>query len=258
MKLNKTNLIFAVLVLGFFLVSNTASAQTESTTGAAPKSDIKKTMQARDGVDQARFKEEIGEVRGDIREEKKAEVKNIKETTRNEVKDLKEKMLSERKDPRSAGSIEEKKEIRLSNKEAMENFKTARKDAVKKMKTEEFKTRANALVKQLNISLEYLNNSRTKINDIITKQEASGKVLTDAKAALAVADTKIAAAKSAVEALNGLAATTETSTETDLAKPRQLGDAAIKAVKEARDALKEVVKHIAPKSGTASTTPIKN
>ena len=258
MKLNKTNLIFAVLVLGFFLVSNTASAQTESTTGAAPKSGIKKTMQARDGVDQARFKEEIGEVRGDIREEKKAEVKNIKETTRNEVKDLKEKMLSERKDPRSAGSIEEKKEIRLSNKEAMENFKTARKDAVKKMKTEEFKTRANALVKQLNISLEYLNNSRTKINDIITKQEASGKVLTDAKAALAVADTKIAAAKSAVEALNGLAATTETSTETDLAKPRQLGDAAIKAVKEARDALKEVVKHIAPKSGTASTTPIKN
>lgn len=244
MKLNKTNLIFAVLVLGFFLVSNTASAQTESTTGVA--SPDKNRVEARK------------EVRKEVRDEKKAEIKNIKETTKNEVKDLKEKMLSERKDPRSASSSEERKEIRLSNKEAMENFKTARKDAVKKMKTEEFKTRANALVKQLNISLEYLNNSRTKINDIITKQEASGKVLTDAKAALAVADTKIAAAKSAVEALNGLAATTETSTETDLAKPRQLGDAAIKAVKEARDALKEVVKYIAPRSGTASTTPIKN
>ena len=250
MKLNKNNLSFAVLILGFFLVSNAALAQTDSSVNNTNKPE-KKRVEVR---------KEIKEERKEVRDEKKAEVKNIKETTKNEVKDLKDKMLAERKDPRSASSSEERKEIRLSNKEAMENFKTARKDALKKMKTDEFKTRANALVKQLNISIENLTNSRTRINEIITKQEASGKVLTDAKAALAVADTKIAAAKTAVEALAALTATSEasTSTETDLAKPRQTGDAAIKAVKDARDSLKEVVKLIGPRSNTASTTPIRN
>ena len=173
---------------------------------------------------------------------------------------MRDKMRDQREDPKTASTTEGRREIRLSNKEAMENFKTARKDVMKKMKTDEFKTRASALIKQLNISLEYLTNARTRINDIITKQEATGKVLTDAKAALVAADTKIASAKTAVEALNNLTTSsgTASSTETDLSKPRQIGDAAIKAVKEARDALKAVVKLISPKSDTASTTPINN
>jgi len=250
MKLNKINLTFAVFILGFFLVSNTVSAQTASTTGAAPRPDIRKTVEVRKNV----------EARKEVRDEKREEVKNIKEANRVEIKDLKEKMLSERVNPGSASTTDARKAIILSNKEAMENFKTARKDTVKKMKTDEFKVRASALVKQLTISLTYLGEVRTKVSGSITKQEAEGRVLTEAKAALAVADTKLAEAKLAVDNLANMTTspTTASTTETDLAKPRQIGDAAIKAVKDARDALKVVVRAMATKSNTASSTSVTN
>jgi len=248
MKFNKINLSFAVFILGFFLVSHTASAQTSSTTSDAIKPDIRKAV----------------ETRKEVREEKKMEVKNIKEANKVEIKDLREKMIADRKDMKGASTTEARMDIRLSNKEAMENFKTNRKEVLKKMKTDEFQVRANALVKQLTMSLENLVSIRTRVSDVIAKQEAEGKVLTEAKAALAVADTKIESARTAVSTLASLTVSSSTpstnasSTETDLTKPRQVGDAAIKAVKDARDSLKVVVRAIAIKSDTASSTPINN
>jgi hypothetical protein len=262
MKLNKNNLSFAVFILGFFLVSNTVGAQTASTTGAAPRPDTRKPiegrkeMEIRKNIDVRKNVEE----RKEVRDEKKMEVKNIKETSRAEIKDLKEKMVSERMNPRDASTTEARKEIRLSNKESMQDFKTARKDVVRKMKTDEFKVRADALVKQLKITLTNLSDIRTKVSVSISKQEAEGKVLTEAKAALAVADAKLAEAKLAVDSLANISTipTTASTTETDITKPRQIGDAAIKAVKDARNSLKLVVKSISNKSEAASSTSITN
>ena len=143
------------------------------------------------------------------------------------------------------------------------------KDLIKKMKKDDFESRKKALLNQLNISIENLTAIKTRISDRILKAELEGRNMTDAKSALAIADDKLAKAKTAVDTLTNLQAPTPSSnsgtassTEIDLAKPRQVGDSAIKAVKEARDAYKKVIDTIAKSMGLgnkpASSTPATN
>ncbi len=125
-----------------------------------------------------------------------------------------------------------------------------KKEELKKMKTEAFQIRKEALIKELNIAVNNLLNIASRIESRITKLESEGKILTDARNLLTSAKAKIDTAKINVEALNNMVMTTPldtntaTSTEIDLSKPRQLGDIAIKSVKEAKDSLMKVVASI--------------
>jgi hypothetical protein len=156
--------------------------------------------------------------------------------------------------------------------EMFNNFKEQRKEIMKKMKRSAFENRRDTLVKHLRNSLESLANIRGRINDRIINAEKTGRIMTEAKAALVIADGKIAKARVAVDALavvNTIASSTgavATSTDVDLSKPRQIGDAAIKAVKEARDALRNANVLVAQNMGlgkiggvattTATTTTV--
>src|SRR6185369_8929686 len=93
------------------------------------------------------------------------------------------------------------------------------------------------------------------------KAEQSGRTMTNAKNLLVIADQKITSAQSAIDTLANLSATStiatstqatstaSTTTEVDLGKPRVIGSAAIRAVKDAQRALKDVVVAIAHSMG---------
>ncbi len=167
---------------------------------------------------------------------------------------------------------EQMKLAQASSTEARAMFKKdakdMRADIKKKMEVKQFETRKNALVKELTRALSNLADIVTRIESRITKAESEGRNMTEPKALLVTAIQKIAKAKTEVAAFQALSASSTPSTtgsttpEVDLSKPRQIGDAAIKSVKEARDALQKVVVSIAHnmglgKDGTATSTPKK-
>ncbi|MEK7463781.1 MAG: hypothetical protein AAB610_01530 [Patescibacteria group bacterium] len=164
---------------------------------------------------------------------------------------------------------DDRKELRASTTEMFKKFKDDRKDIMEKMRKDAFEIRKGALVEHLNFALENLLNIRGRINERIIKVETEGRDMTEAKAQLIIADKKLADARIAVDALGTLnistgntsaAAEASTTAEIELTKPRQVGDAAIRAVKDARDAFKKVVGAIAKKmsrgkgNGTATST----
>ena len=147
--------------------------------------------------------------------------------------------------------------IRASSTDMFKRSVEIRKDIKKKMEIRQFEIRKNALVKELYISLSNLSNISSRIASRITKAESEGRTMTEARTLLTTANNKLAEAKVAVAAFESLAPATASSTvEIDLGKPRVVGDAAIKSVKEARDAFQKVVVAIAHAMGlrNASTT----
>ncbi len=186
-----------------------------------------------------------------------------RQAIRQDIKAKTQENLEKRKE-----NIENRKEIRGEMKEAIKErldgirliqatstgmFKKIigeKKEELKKMKTEAFQIRKEALIKELNIAVNNLLNIASRIESRITKLESEGKILTDARNLLTSAKAKIDTAKINVEALNNMVmptprdTNTATSTEIDLSKPRQLGDIAIKSVKEAKDSLMKVVASI--------------
>lgn len=183
------------------------------------------------------------------------------------IEDRREDRREDRKDLRASTTMM-RKDLRASTTEMFKKFKDDRKEIIEKMRKDAFEIRKGALVEHLNFALENLLNIRGRINERITKAESEGRTMTEAKAQLVIADKKLADAKIAVDALAALnistgntsaAAEASTTAEIELAKPREVGDAAIKAVKDARDALKKVVDAIAKNmgrgKGNATTTP---
>lgn len=173
------------------------------------------------------------------------------------VDDRREDRREDRKDLWASTTMM-RKEFRASTTDMFKKFKDDRKDVVEKMRKDAFQIRKEALVEHLNFALENLGDIRNRINERINKLDAEGKDTTAAEADLAVADTKIASAKVSIDALAALndtsvSATASSTAEVELAKPRQVGDAAIKAVKDARDALKEVIQEIVKLVGKGRT-----
>ena len=129
-----------------------------------------------------------------------------------------------------------------------------------------FKVRQTSFVKQLQISLDNLQQISGRISDRISKLEQSGLDMTAAKAAMVTASAKLDAAKIAVSAVATYvptATSTSATSTVELGKPRMIGDGATKAVREARDALKQAIDAIVKalglqmgdlKSGHATTT----
>ncbi len=133
------------------------------------------------------------------------------------------------------------------------------------MKVDVFAIRKDALIKELTMTLNNLFRIRNKTVDLITRAESKGRDMTKARAQLVIADEKLAKARIAVDVLKALSApvtsTASTTVSVNLDKPRKVGDDAIKAVKDARDALKKVVEFVAQSMGkgdekrSATSTP---
>lgn len=137
-----------------------------------------------------------------------------------------------------------------ANRDMFKRTTQVRKEIIKKMEARTFETRKMALVKELKMSLINLANISTRIEARITKAESEGRTMTDAKALLVTAKEKLAKAQADVAAFEALPAPTpDTTAEVDLTRPRVLGDAAIKSVKDAREAFKKVVTAIAHAMG---------
>ena len=107
-----------------------------------------------------------------------------------------------------------------------------------------FKLKQNALVKQLVISIENLKQISGRIDTRIQKAETSGIDMSIPKGALAVANTKIAAAELAASTTANFSPVFKMNDATstiDLTKPRQVLSDSIQAVNEARNALNDAV-----------------
>ena len=206
------------------------------------------------------------EGRKEIRTEKKADLKNLRASTSVMMKDLKGEYKDMRKDMMSSTTMN-KREVHASTTEMFRLMKDQKRELQKNMKREAFEIRKDALVNILNKSLVNLTDSRERINKRILKLEGEGRTMTDAKAALAVADDKLAKARIAVDALAAVnvsvtstGAAVSATANIELTKHRVVGDTAIKAVKEARDALKVVLQLITPAANVnaTGTTTISN
>jgi hypothetical protein len=209
--------------------------------------------QIRNNIEQNKeMRNNLLEQKQDVHKDLKAEVKGIRADAKGEMKEARENM-------RGAASTS----MMMFKRDA----KDARKEMVKKMEEKVFAARKDALVKELNLSLTNITDIAARIDTRMTKAEAEGHTLTDARALLVTANAKLVKAKADVAAFQALSiasstsatATASTTVQVDLAKPRALGDAAIKSVKDARDAFQKVVVSIAHSMGVkaganASTT----
>ncbi len=184
----------------------------------------------------------------EIKLEKNMEIRNAElmkqQEMRREVKEIK------------AETKTDLKTLRASSTDMFKRMKDDRKEIKKKMEIRSFEIRLAALVKELKVSLTNLDGISTRIDARITKLEGEGKDLTEAKAEFVIAKDKLAKAKIAVATLEAFkigsttpATNASTTVEVELSKPRVIGDAAIKSVKEARDALKKVIQAIAHSQG---------
>jgi len=274
LKLNLTILLLALV----FVTTNSAMAQEEQSNTPEVKpvmnrvedrGNLGNKMKIENKIkpeDKIKINEKIElnkEMRKEVRDERKGEVRDLKASTSMMIKDKKAELKDNRMMLKNNASTSPlmKREIRASSTELFKKFKDEKREIKNTAKVNEFKIRKDALVKQLTITLDNLTNIKGRISERISTLEGEGKDMANAKSALAVAEEKLAKARTAVDALakyvpvnsNGAAVESATA-DVELAKPRQIGDEAIKAVKEARDAFKEVVKYIAPEK-KAEVTP---
>lgn len=201
----------------------------------------------------------IGQLKANIenRLEKNREVRN---TRLEDKKNLQASTSMIRKEAR-----EDIRDIRASSTMMFKVRKDEKREIKKEMKVDVFAIRKDALIKELTMTLNNLFRIRNKTVDLITRAESKGRDMTKARAQLVIADEKLAKARIAVDVLKALSApvtsTASTTVSVNLDKPRKVGDDAIKAVKDARDALKKVVEFVAQSMGkgdekrSATSTP---
>lgn len=101
---------------------------------------------------------------------------------------------------------EEVGDIRREGRDDMKNASTTgeRREIRRDMRMDIFKVRKEALIKQLNVSLNNLKQIRERISSRIDKATAEGRNMTEAKSLLVTADAKITAAITAVDTLASL------------------------------------------------------
>lgn len=146
---------------------------------------------------------------------------------------------------------EKREEIQAKREEMQAKRETLRMDLFNKHKEN--------LVRQLDRAIENLKQVQGRINERITKAEQSGRNMSEAKALLVTALQKIQVAESAITSLktyqpasSSLITASSTGTndaDVNILKARQVGENAIKAVKDARESLNLVVRAIAQNMG---------
>lgn len=231
MKITSSLIVIAFL---FGIVAADAQAQTSTTTQTRERVEVRRENRE-DRI-------EINKEKRDDIKEKRDEIKDVRKENRAEIKDLKKEMDGDRKDMKLAMEAS-RRQIKASSTEMFKKMKDEKKELAKKLKRDTFEIRKDALVKQLTMTLENLANIRARLSDKIVALKAESKDVTVAEKSLADADALILKAKTAVTTLSTYSPATST-TEVELEKPRQVGDLAIKSVKEARDSLKKVLSEI--------------
>lgn len=215
-----------------------------------------------------RIKTESSEVREDVRT--KLVNNRIATSTRVEVRMMASTTNGERVEIRTerredASEIREEMRERIRSASSSDDHREIRTD----MRKDIFEVRKQALVKQLEVSINNLKQIRDRIVSRIEKAEDAGKDMSDARELLIIADAKIVAAEIAIDGIivfaptDYLAAAADSSsaaasTTIDLTKPREMAETAIRAIKEAHGALVDVVRSIAQTLGStknATTTP---
>ncbi|MBP6858929.1 MAG: hypothetical protein KBC33_03835 [Candidatus Pacebacteria bacterium] len=215
-----------------------------------------------------RIKTENGEIREDVRNKlingriatsTRIEIRTMASTTRGEHVEIR----TERRE--DAGEIREEMRERIRSASSSDDRRDIRTD----MRKDIFEVRKQALIKQLEVSINNLKQIRDRIVSRIEKAEDAGKNMSEARELLITADAKIVAAEIAVDGIvvfaptDYLAAAADSSSVTasttiDLTKPREMAETAIKAIKEAHQALVDVVRSVAHSLGStknATTTP---
>ena len=203
-------------------------------------------------------------IREKLREENKARLENIKAN-----QDIRNNILEDRRNlaASTSSSTRPLPSARLNAPQARYSSSSEQFGRVernddryenngKAMREAVYKIRKENIIRQLTLAINNLEQVRNRISDRIAKVETSGRDMTNAKALLATADSKILLAKNAVKAINDLKAiATSTSTTgsstpiIDLEKPRQLAQGAIQAIKDAQRSLNAVVVAIAHAMG---------
>lgn len=242
MKLKIINSIIFVSILAISAGALIASAETQPTPSIS--------NQIREKIETKLEKNR------DIRNIKVEERKELRASTTERIKELKE----ERKEIK--GEIKnERDNLRASTTMMFKAIRDEKGELMKKMQLKSYEMRKNALISELNATFKNLTIVRSKISERITKLSNEGGDLTKAKENLAIADDKISKARIAIDAFIALpipkpATGTASTTEVSLEKPRKTGDDAIKAVKDARDALKKTVESMTKPfiNSTASST----
>ena len=239
---------YTFIALAITLVGSTIARAEETT---APSNDVK----VRAGVI----------LRDKTRADIKAEVKT-RELTQAQLLEARNKLNAANR----ASTTMEMRNIMKNSSTTMEERRGIREE----MRIYIFNARKNAFIRQLQVSISNLVQISGRISSRIDKAVAEGRNMTEAKALLVTANAKIEVAKVAVKAFADYSPSTNTNassttsvsttstdtsvTITDLKKPRELVNAANKAIKEAHRALVDVVVSIAHnmglKTGQASST----
>jgi len=205
------------------------------------------------------IKDRIRENAG-LRPENRKDIRGMASTTRMEKKEIKDARSENRKDIRGMASTTrmEKKEIKdaRGERKIMRNSASSsieRKENRKNVRIEIFQAHQKRLVAQLELALTNLSQIRARIISRIEKLEAETKDMSEARRLIAVSDTKITLAVQEIATLASYipagtvitVGTTTESTQIDLVKPRQIGENAIKAVREVHRSLVDVIITIA-------------
>ena len=242
-RLNSVVVIALVLTLG---VAYTAHAEDSVSASASVEKPTSSPLMERKGQMPPPKKE----ARKDIRDEMRNDLKEIRTDSKAQFKDAREDAKMERKEMNASTTEMFKRDT-----------KAIRADIKKKMEAKQFQVRKDALVKELNLSLTNITEIGTRIETRLNKAVSEGRDMTDAKAQLLIAQDKLSKAKVEVAAFASLTAsstplkTASSTSEVDLTKPRQVGDAAIKSVKDAREAFQKVVTLIAHVLGEKKVAP---
>jgi hypothetical protein len=183
-----------------------------------------------------------------------------------QAKDARKGALESIKLERKAGIAEIRRDIPTSSrergeaiKEIREKEKAARQEVRSTYKKEEFAARKTALVARLNLVLGQLTTAYTKISTRVDEAEKAGKDVGNVPVLLDEAADKIDAAKVAVtELTNYTPSSSETASTTEIipGKAREVGEAAITAVKEAHAALKKAITTLVSIVKANAPTPV--
>jgi hypothetical protein len=254
MKIKKTNLLALMCILTISASALVVKAEYSSTSSEdGMRERIEKPFEKND-IRNARL--EFDRQAKDIRLSGKNDIRALRASSTNQIAQLRDERANEDKDLR-ASTTERMRELRAERKDGMRDIRASTsamfKEEIKKMKVGQFEMRKFALVNELNKAIRNLENIDSRLTARIANA-TSTRDMTEAKAALVIAEGKLATAKIAVSALAAYrystsTVSTGTSTDVSLEKPRQVGDAAIKAVKDARDSFKKVIELIAKNMG---------
>lgn len=238
MKISNKSAVLFVVICAIYAITGAGIAQAEETTNTVqPRTHIRAAVENR--IEQ---KKDVRNTLLEKKQEIKKEIRDVRMERKEEVGDIRREAYAEMKLIRASSTDMFKK-------------KDMRQEIKQKMDAKTFEVRKAALVKELGISLTNLTNISARIESHIVKAEEKVEMM-EARELLAIANEKLTAAKTAVSAFEasaneimGTSTPASTATEVNLTKPRMAGDAAIKAVKEARDAFQKVVVTIAHSMG---------